>query len=512
VKHTFILAAAHQASIDDHAMPECRQGMNKATAKLCCIALASWLLSACATNPVTGSSDFVLMSEDQEISLGQQYNNEILKEMPAYKDPVLEELVTRVGNKLASFSHRPELDFHFTLVDSSQVNAFALPGGYVYVTRGMLAYLNSEAELAAVLGHEIGHVTARHSVRQQSTSTVTGLIGAVVTAASGIQGVDSLTNMAGTAIVRGYGREHELEADRLGAEYLAKSGYSPDAMLEVVGILKNQESFDIEVAKLEGREPNVYHGLFSTHPDNDARFREVVNAAKKFKTSGKPRVGRDSFLLRLDGLTFGDSEREGVVHKNRFYHKALNISLTFPADWKIKNQTASLIAIPPAKDGLMQMTREPNDKRLSPKKFMRQNLKATNLRQGKAFSANGLKGYSAVTRGETPFGKRRIRYAVVNRGDDSFIFASTARSTDRSDKYDAALLKTARSLHKLTAAEKKLAREKKLDIIRAPKGSSWASLARRSSITNYPEQQLRLLNDQYPTGEPAKSQIIKIVR
>jgi len=478
---------------------------------LATLCLLSWLLSACATNPVTGGSDFVLMSEAQEISLGRQYNDEILKEMPPYHDPVLEELVKRVGEKLASHSHRPWLDFTFTIVDSSQVNAFALPGGYVYVTRGMLAYLNSEAELAAVLGHEIGHVTARHSVRQQSTSAVTGLIGAVVAASSGIQGVDSLTNMAGTAIVRGYGREHELEADRLGAEYLARSGYDPEAMLQVVGILKNQEAFEVQVAREEGRQANVYHGLFSTHPDNDARFREAVAAARQYKTTGNPRIGRDSYLLRLDGLTFGESEREGVVRDHHFYHKALNISVTFPEGWELNNRTSSLIAIPAAKDGFIQMTLAANNQHLSPRQFMQRQLQTSSLRQGKSFSAHGLQGYSAVTSGDTPFGTRRIRYAVINRGDDSYIFASTARSTDRSARYDQALLATAKSLHKLSAKEKRLASEQKLDIIRTPKGASWASLARKSPLANHAEEQLRLLNDQYPHGEPEHSRIIKIV-
>ncbi len=468
-------------------------------------------LPGCATNPVTGGSDFVLMSEDQEISLGRKYNDEILKEMPAYHDPVLEELVQRVGKKLAGFSHRPGIDYSFTIIDSSTVNAFALPGGYIYITRGMLAYLNSEAELAAVLGHEIGHVTARHSVRQQSTSAVTGLLGAVLAASTGIQGADTLTNMAGTAIVRGYGREHELEADRLGAEYLARSGYDPEAMLKVVGILKNQESFEVTVAKKEGREPNVYHGLFSTHPDNDARFREVVLAARKYKTGDTVRVERDGFLLRLDGLTFGDSEREGVIRGNRFFHKDLDFSVTFPSGWKINNQTTRIIATPQARDGLIQLTLAENRQRLPAKQVMQQELN-TPLASGTPFKAGTLKGYSAITVGDTPFGKRRIHYAVVNRGDDTYIFAGTARSTQSAGKYDEAVLAAAKSLHPLTGAEKQLAREKQLDIIRAPGGTTWAALARRSPITNYPEEQLRLLNDQYPTGEPATSEIIKIVR
>jgi predicted Zn-dependent protease len=476
------------------------------------LASIAWLLSACATNPVTGGSDFVLMSEDQEISLGQKYHSEILEEMPAYPDPVLEELVQRIGKKLASHSHRPGLGYHFTIVDSAQVNAFALPGGYIYITRGMLAYLNSEAELAAVLGHEIGHVTARHSVRQQSTSAVTGILGAVLAASTGIQGADSLTNLAGTAIVRGYGREHELEADRLGAEYLARSGYDPEAMLQVVRILKDQEAFETAVAKKEGRQANVYHGLFSTHPDNDARFREVIIAAKKYRTDSTSRIGRDSYLLRLDGLTFGDSEREGVVRGNHFYHKDLDFSLTFPPGWKINNQTSRVIATPKAKDGLIQLTMDSPDKKFTPKQFMQQHLQLNNLRQGKTFNANGLKGYTAVTTGNTPFGQRRIRYAVVNRDNNFYIFAGTARSTEHASKYDADILATAKSLHPLTQSERKLATGKKLDIIRAPKGATWASLARHSTITNYPEEQLRLLNDQYPDGEPRKGEIIKVVK
>lgn len=470
------------------------------------------LLTACATNPVTGDSDFVLMSEDEEISLGQRYSAEVMKETPAYKNPALEEMVQRVGKQLATHSHRPNLAYQFTIVDSTAVNAFALPGGYIFITRGMLAYLNSEAELAAVLGHEIGHVTARHSVRQQSTATVTGILGAVVSASTGIDGADSLTNMAGTAIVRGYGREHELEADRLGAEYLAKSGYDPEAMLEVVGVLKNQETFEIAVARQDGREPNVYHGLFSTHPDNDARFREVVNAARRFKTGTSTRIGRDSFLLRLDGVTFGDSAREGIVRDNRFYHRDLDFSLTFPEGWRIDNQAKKIIATPGSNDGLIQLTVAETRGQQSPQQFMKQGLRLKNMRQGRSFSTAGLQGYTAVADGGTPYGTRRVRYAVVSRDDNAYVFAGATSDRRNPGKYDAAILATAKSFHSLTAAERNLAGEKKLDIIRATGGITYAELARRSPINDHPEEQLRLLNGQYPTGEPEPSRLLKVVR
>ena len=295
------------------------------------LAAAVLLLAGCATNPVNGEQDFVLMSEEQEISLGRQYSAEISKEMPPYEDAALNALVQAVGEKLAAHSHRPDLIYRFTVVDSTQVNAFALPGGYIYITRGLLAYLNSEAELAAVLGHEIGHVTARHSVRQHSTATVTGLLGAVLAASTGIQGVDTLTNLAGTAIVRGYGREHELEADRLGAEYLAKSGYDPQGMLEVVRVLKNQELFDQQVAqrgkpRTECLAWPVLPPIRTTTRDSGKSSAPPNTCA--FRMRHKP--GHDSFLQALDGLTFGPGEDEGIVRDHHFYHKKTRSGTELP--------------------------------------------------------------------------------------------------------------------------------------------------------------------------------------
>jgi len=483
----------------------------KYLARCAALIAAVSLVPACATNPVTGSSDFVLISEEQEIALGRQANTEILKETPVYKDPELEQLVQQVGEDLANHSHRPELFYRFTVLDSTSINAFALPGGYIYITRGLLAYLNSEAELAAVLGHEIGHVTARHSVRQQSTAAVTGILGAVVAASTGVQGVDSITDMASTAIVRGYGRDHELEADRLGAEYMARSGYDPNAMLEVVGVLKNQEAFEIRTAEKEGRQANVYHGLFSTHPDNDARFQEVVNAAQLYRTGSTNRVNRESFLRTLDGLTFGDSEREGIIRGNRFYHRPLDFTLTFPENWRIENNTERVLAISPDNDGLIQMSITDLNKHITPKQFMEQRMQLKNLRQGSAFETGGLEGYTAIADSNTTFGARAVRYVVIYRNTSAYIFACAARNNKDSRRFDDALLATARSFRGLTAADEPYAREKKIAVIRAPAGASYAGLAAGSPIPDYPEIQLRLLNDAYPDGEPESSQLIKVV-
>ena len=244
------------------------------------------LLAGCATNPVTGQKDFVLMSESQEIALGRETHPQVLERYGYYDDPELQAYVSRIGETLAARSHRQDLVFRFTVVDSSEVNAFALPGGYVYVTRGILPYFNSEAELAAVLGHEIGHVTARHSVRQYTAAQVTGLAGAVIASQVGTPGAGDVLNVLGTAVVRGYGRQHELEADRLGAEYLARTGYEPENMLDVLGFLKDQQEYARQMAEEEGRDYQGYSGLLATHPSNDRRLQELVRGARQYQANG----------------------------------------------------------------------------------------------------------------------------------------------------------------------------------------------------------------------------------
>jgi len=271
-------------------------------------ALALAALCGCAVNPVSGKSDLVFMSETEELALGRQYHGEIMRQYREYADPALRSHVAALGAALAGNSHRPGLQFRFTLLDSPEVNAFALPGGYIYITRGIMAYMNSEAHLAGVLGHEIGHVTARHGVRQHSSSKIAEFVGKALLRKTDDQAAALLSNLLGGAILRGYGRKHELEADRLGAEYLARSGYEPRDMIGVVGILKDQEEFEKQRAREERRQPRIYHGVFSTHPDNDRRLQEVIAAADRFR--GAAAAARDdaAFIRRLDGMAFGERQ------------------------------------------------------------------------------------------------------------------------------------------------------------------------------------------------------------
>jgi predicted Zn-dependent protease len=229
-----------------------------------CLPLLAVALAACATNPATGNKEVSLMSEAQEIALGQQMDPEVRKEMGVYNDPTLQAYVESVGKRLARESERPELPWHFTVVDVPAVNAFALPGGYIYITRGILPFLRDEAQLAGVLGHEIGHVTARHSAQQytKATGATLGLtlLSIFVPETRPLQGV---AEQALGVLFLKYGRDDELQADRLGVRYTAAADWNPAG---VAGMLKTLERLD----QARGSRKGVPNWM-STHPAPEDR-------------------------------------------------------------------------------------------------------------------------------------------------------------------------------------------------------------------------------------------------
>lgn len=479
-----------------------------------CMLGCALLVNSCAENPVSGKSDFVLMSEQEEIEMGRTTHPEILKQYRRLNDPALQAYVQEIGERLAAKSHRSHLIYRFTVLDSTEVNAFALPGGYIYITRGLLAYLNSEAELAAVLGHELGHVTARHSVRQISTAKATGIgytLGSIFLPELRTQVAQDLFNVLGNAWISGYGREHELESDRLGAEYLAHSGYDPQAMTKVIGVLKNQEIFEKQLAREEGREARVYHGVFASHPDNDTRLQEVVARADALKSASTPHINRADFLKRLEGLTFGDSEHDGIRRGNRFYHKDLGFALSFPAGWRVDNLPDRLVAWSAANDATLIISTTDLNERIPPSDFMAKRLKLGKLSQGESLNVDGLENYTALATVNTPFGRRPTRFSVVYFKNQAFIFVGMAKDEKAASRYDAEFLETARSLRALADQDRPLANALKLKLIKAAINMRYADLARTSSIHHHAEEQLRLLNGDYPSGEPAPGEQMKIV-
>ncbi len=463
----------------------------------------------CATNPVTGQANFVLLSEEQEVAIGREEDPKVAEEYGGvYNNPALQRYVEDIGQRLARVSHRPSLQYFFRIVDSPQINAFALPGGYIYITRGILSYLNSEAELAAVLGHEIGHVTARHSVQQISTAqgaSIAASIASILVPGLQNQAAQSLFNVLGGAFLSGYGREHELEADRLGAEYLARAGYDPQAMIRVVGVLKNQELFDAEVAKAEGRQARAYHGVFASHPSADTRLQQVVGEAVKF-SKGSSREQQESFLRRMDKVPFGDSPDQGFVRDGAFYHPKMGFVLRFPQDWKIGNFPDRVAARSTQQDAVMEL-RLAGPARGAPADVLRRALRLGLGAEVAATEINGLP--AAVT--NTALQGRPTHAVVLFLGKDAYLIGAQTRDSRVMSQYRSAILGTVRSFHAITPAEQALARPLTIRIITARPGMTYAQLARGSPIGKFSEQYLRLINAHYPNGEPAPGQALKIV-
>jgi predicted Zn-dependent protease len=468
------------------------------------------LPTAASTSPVTA------MSEKAEVKLGREQHQRIVAEMGVYDDDALQAYVTELGRKLAMKSDRPKLEWTFTVVDTEDVNAFALPGGFIYISRGILPYLNSEAELAAVLGHEIGHVTAFHGVKRQTRGTLANLGAAAAAILTGQQIVGDLANVAGAAWVSGYGRDQELEADRIGAELLARTGYDPEAMIRVVASLKAQESAEVRRAKAEGRRARVYHGVFASHPDNDRRLREAVKAAGQVegRATGQDQ-GREVYLRKVEGVAVGTSRAQGVVRGSRFYHADMGITMAFPAGWNVENEKERLLAVAPDRNAVVQVTVGPvPPKAETPRKFL---VAVTgggaSLGNAQELEINGMPAFTAVLRGtQTPFGLRPSRVVIIQYNNQYFRIDGASRGGVAVPEADRLILSAAQTFRRLREAEFALAEPDRLKVVKAAPGMTMAGLASASPLKEYPEETLRLYNGFFPAGEPTPGTLVKTVR
>ncbi len=481
--------------------------------RACSVCVAAFVLGSCASNPVTGRPDLVFSSEKGEIDKAKQVHPLLLQQFGGpYDDMRLQQYVNEVGQRVAKASHRPDLEYHFTVLDSEEINAFTPGGGYVYITRGILNFLNSEAELAAVLGHEIGHITARHPVRQQTQSTLSNIGAAALGIMTGSGDLAELASYAGAALVTGYGREMELEADRLGAEYLARVGLSPNHMIDTVRLLKNQELFEVQRARQENRKPRIYHGVFSTHPDNDQRLREVVKAAEKLQSQGEADPGRERYLQAIQGLPVGTSRAQGVLKGNRFYHAHMGFTVAFPSGWTVENLSDRLLSVSPRKDSILMMRTMAPPPNTNPQQFLARLLAGKNAAPGEAIEVNGLQGYTTVVRSErTDFGVVPARYAVIYYNNLAYVFAGASKASSTAPAADPLFMSSIRTFRRLRTNEFALAEPYKIKIIRADANTRIADLAKASPIKEYAADLLRLMNDLYPNKEPQPGQLLKIV-
>ncbi len=306
-------------------------------------------LSGCTVNPATGERQLTLIGEQQEIAMGIEADKQVGQSMGLYPDEDLQRYVNEIGQRLAARSERPDLPWSFRVVDDSAVNAFALPGGFIYLTRGIMAHFNSEAEMAAVLGHEIGHVTGRHSVEQMSRQQLAGigLMAGMVLSEDFRQYGQAAQAGLGLLFLK-YGRDDERQADDLGLRYLVREDYDPREMPEVFDMLSR-----VSQAAGPGRAPP----WMSTHPAPEERAQRSRAAIEQALAQTKERkVLSAEYLARLDGMTFGSDPRQGYFSGDRFYHPELAFQIDFPSGWQKVNQPSSVIGVSPNQDAMVGLS------------------------------------------------------------------------------------------------------------------------------------------------------------
>lgn len=473
------------------------------------------LLALCLLACVPSAS---AMSEKKEAEIGKKMYDDILAKMRTYDNPKIVEYVRRIGESLAANSDRPDIDYTFTVLDSPDINAFATPGGYIYVNRGLLAYLDSEAELAGVLAHEIAHVTERHASRQEwmgkGSSVASAVVGILAAISTGSGAVGSVTqdaaSMAGTAMVRGYGRDMELEADREGARFMHKTGYDPQAMVEVLGALKDQETFARVKARKEGKQPATYHGVFSTHPENDERLKEVIAAAGKLDDGVHRETRADAFREATSGMKFTEEPRAAAVIDNRYYNGKMGFTVAFPTGWRVMKRASTVLSGPNRDNTILQMGVKRAMPELSPRDFADQMLGMKPLEQIEELKADeGIDGFTAL---HPQQGAAARRVAVLYFGSYAYIFDGRTGNPALAPFYDTMFLSAIRSFRPMTNADRDAVLGILIQYIEAPEGITFAKLAETSPVKPYAEEMLRLVNGYYPKGEPEPGEWIKVFR
>jgi predicted Zn-dependent protease len=448
------------------------------------ISSAAWL-TGCATNPVTGKQELALMSEAQEIELGRQSDREVIASIGLYPDDRLQQYVQSLGTRLAAASERPNLPWTFRVVDDASVNAFALPGGFVYVTRGIMTHLTSEAELVSVMGHEIGHVTARHSVSQMSKQQLAGLgLGLAMIFVPEARPYSDLAQTGMGLMFLKFSRQDESQADDLGLKYLVQAGYDPRPMTEVFELLER-----VSQSSPGGRLPQ----WLASHPDPAAR-RETIGkeiAETHQDWTGRP-VAREAYLPRIDGVVFGNDPREGFFEGATFYHPELAFQIRFPQGWKTNNQKQAVAAISERQDAIVALTlTQAGSAREAARAFFSQQ----GVQQGQPWQdrIGGLPAASYAFAANTQQGQLSGMAAWVERGGKVYQILGYTLA-DRAASYSDAILSAIASFDDVRDRSILDVQPKRVDVVKLQRGESLEGFV-RDYPSSVPPQTVALVNN-----------------
>lgn len=440
-------------------------------------------LSGCTTNPATGESVFTGgMDTAQEISIGRQQHPQIIKSFGgAYGSPELRRYVDSIGQLLARTVERRDFKYKFTVLNSGIVNAFALPGGYIYISRGLLTLAENEAEVASVLAHELGHITALHHGRRQGSKSIAGLLIAgagIAASAAGVGGnqIGQLGNVVARSVLRGYSREHELESDRLALRYMSRAGYDPSAMVDFLRKMRDQSRLE---AKRLGKSPDKVDATnyLATHPAPIERVRKASVLAGEYRVA-RPMRARDIYLRKIDGLIYGDDRDQGLIRGRAFVHPILKFWFEVPDQFQLFNSPTQVRAVGP--DGatiIFDRALKPSD---GPVSYYMTNVWGRGTRLGglETIYINGLESATATARVSTNDGPRDARLVAIRKNLHTIFRFAFLTKPGQAEQWSKPFRRTSHSFRLLTKSEASAIRPLRIRTLRVRRGDTVASLAR----------------------------------
>lgn len=463
---------------------------------------------------------FVLSSPLHAESKGEKIGREVYEKLNSearYPDEELQAYVTKLGNYMVSHSEMSDEKWTFTVIDDEALNAFVTEGRFVYIHTGLLMYMQSEAQLAGVIGHEIGHLVHKHPQKRKASdriskalSTIATVAVAVTTGHSGAtQATSQLGGLANTALVKGYGRENELESDAAGARYLLAAGYPPEAMIDGISSMKDQERFQRLKAKEAGVQLPGYHALSATHPRNDRRLQEVIRAVGRLEEGQVVRGQDGEFERQLEGLKFKNQPLITRTKGGRYLNRPMDFTLAYPSGWKIKSRGSVIQARGPTDGAVVQMRVKKLKEDITPENYLRVARSFTTLTDGESLDSDTIKGYAGRIPESKKYPERRV--AVMFHKKRAFLFVAQVDKGKQNAFYDSLFKATFSSFRPLTDYEKAIELSRQITWQQVPAGSTFAKLAEQSPIKKYAEEELRLMNGYYPYGEPKPGEWLKVV-
>jgi predicted Zn-dependent protease len=458
---------------------------------------------SCAVNPVTGKKELSLISEKEEIALGKQTDLEVRQQYGAYADPELSAYVQSIGQTLVPHTHRPQLGYQFAVLDTPVVNAFAVPGGYIYVTRGILALMGSEAELAVVLGHELGHVNARHSIRRMSEMMLVQ-VGLVVGSALS----ETFAKAAGLAgvgvqlLFLKYSRDDERQADTLGVEYARKGVYNPGEMVAFFGSLE-------KLGDLSGG--HALPGFLSTHPLTSERIEKV----KQMLTASDQtlEVKERPYLRRIDGIIYGDDPRQGYVEGGRFYHPDMAFTFGVPSGWKVVNTpTQVMLSSPDEKAALVLQAEKTTEDLPAYARKKAGQIQGSQFVGDDHLNVPGLASVHQVYRvDQQQGGAISLRLSAIRKGDLVYTFTAVAGSSDF-PRFNQEFKRSAESFAQLRDPAFLNRRPREMKLIEANGRQTLQEIFSSSGMNKDLWPSVAILNGMELGAKPPQGQLVKVIR